>query len=120
MALAGGRCLFRLATPGHVRVYDWSGALRQTLTTDTAATELSPSGDLLAFGGGGDIGNTAPSTSMFRVDGSGIVTRAGHTACLWIDDNHILAPDAIIEYPSGTTVTLAQGGRCAGRFPGGL
>ena len=116
---AGVAC-FDYATPSHIRVYDWSGAVRQTLTTDTPATALSPSGDRLAFGGGGGIGNTALSTSMFRVDGSGVVTRTGHKACLRIDDDHVLAQDAVIEYPSGTAVTLAQAGRCVGRFPGGL
>jgi hypothetical protein len=54
---------------------------------------------------------------------------AGHSACLWIDEDHLLAPDAVIGFPSTTpgqgvvaaTVTaLPASGQCAGRFPGGL
>ena len=53
-------------------------------------------------------------------DGSGAVTSAGHIACLWIDENVVLAPDAVIAYPSGAATALPPDGRCAGRFPGGL
>jgi hypothetical protein len=53
----------------------------------------------------------------------------GHSACLWIDEAHLLAPDAVIQFPaetpgnvqvSATATPLAQAGVCAGRFPGGL
>lgn len=115
-----GIACFDYSTPGHVRVFDWSGAARAKLTTDTAATELSPSGDLLAFGNGGELGNMSPSTVMLHLDGSGIVNSPGHIGCLWIDDAHLLAWDAVIGYPSGTATKLPQEGRCAGRFPGGL
>lgn len=106
---------------GRARVYDWNGQLRATLATDAATTELSPAGDLLAAGNGGDLGGTSPSTTMRRVDGSGVVTTTGRRGCLWIDEDHLLAPDAVIAYPSGAvTAFAAHASRCAGRFPGSL
>jgi hypothetical protein len=56
-------------------------------------------------------------------------TVQGHTACAWIDEDHLLALDAVIQFPAETpankqvTATvkpLAASGVCAGRFPGGL
>lgn len=117
---AGVACL-EVAAPGHVLLYDWSGKLVSSLTTDTgAATAVSPSGDLLAIGNGGGLGNTSPTTTMLKLDGSGVVTSPGHMGCLWIDENDVLASDAVIAYPSGVATAVALDGRCAGRFPGGL
>jgi hypothetical protein len=115
---AGAAC-FDFTSPGHVHLYDWTGRSLTTLTTDVAATEVSPSGSLLAFGAGG-LGNPTPSTTMLRADGSGAITSAGHAGCLWIDESHVLASDAVISYPSGAAAPVAQSGQCAGRFPGGL
>jgi len=115
---AGAAC-FDVRNGGHVRLYDWSGKLLSTLLTDVAATEMAPSGDLLALGAEG-IGNPTPSTTMLHADGSGVVTSTGHAGCLWIDESHVLAPDAVIAYPSGSATPLPQSGLCAGRFPGGL
>jgi len=103
-----------------VRVYDLSGTLKATLQTDTGATELSPDGTLLLASTGGGIGNPSPSSSLLRVDGSGVVKVDGTMACLWIDGQHALSPDAVITYPSGAVAHLAQTGQCAGRFPGAL
>lgn len=117
---AGAACVDSSAT-GHVRVFDWEGKLTATLVTNVGATELSPSGRLLAQGfvaRGPD--NPPPMTIMLGVDGSGVVTSPGHLGCLWMDDSHVLAQDAVIAYPSGAVTALAQGGACAGRFPGGL
>lgn len=116
---AGAAC-FDPSDGGHVRVSDWTGKLTATLLTDVGATALSPSGRLLAEGNGGAPGNPSPKTTMLTVDGSGVVTSPGHIGCIWIDDGHVLAPDAVIAYPSGAATALAQSGQCAGRFPGGL
>jgi hypothetical protein len=116
---AGISC-FDFKAPGHIRVYDWNGNQVAILATDTGAAELSPSGDLLAVGNGGGLGDPSPSTTIFRTDGSGLVTTPGHKACLWIDENHLLSRDAVIGYPSGAATALPQAGTCAGRFPGGL
>jgi len=115
---AGVAC-FEIQSPGAVRVYDWTGKLKTSLVTDVGATELSPSGRFLAVGSS-NLGGSEPTTTMLAVDGSGVVTNPGHQACLWIDDSHLLAFDAVIDYPAGTAVSLPAGGRCAGRFPGGL
>jgi hypothetical protein len=105
---------------GKVQVYDWAGKLGSTLTTQIGATEVSPSGHVLAAGSGGGLGNPSPTTTIVGVDGTGSVTTPGHMGCLWIDDSHVLSPDAVIAYPSGAATVLAQSGQCAGRFPGGL
>lgn len=116
---AGAAC-FAYRPPGQVRRYDWNGNLLALLPIDIGATQVSPSGKLLAFGDGGGIGNPTPETTMMRLDGGGVVKTAGHLGCLWIDDMHLLASDAVIAYPSGTVTALSHDGRCAGRFPGGL
>jgi len=105
---------------GKARVYDWAGKVGTTLQTQIGVPELSPSGRLLSAGNGGGVGNPAPTNTMIGIDGSGSVATPGHMGCLWIDDSDVLAPDAIIAYPSGAATPLAQSGQCAGRFPGGL
>jgi hypothetical protein len=115
---AGVACFDPVASK--VRVYDWTARLVTALQTQVGTAELSPSGHLLAAGSGGGLGNPSPTTTMIGTDGSGSVTTPGHMGCLWIDDGHMLAPDAVIAYPSGTATALAQSGQCAGRFPGGL
>lgn len=99
-----------------VRVYDWTGKLTSTVQTQAGATELSPSGRLLFAGTGGPD----PSTSVIGLDGRLVATTPGHIGCLWIDDSHVLAYDAVITYPSGSATPLPQNSLCAGRFPGGL
>jgi hypothetical protein len=87
---------------------------------------LSPSGQSIFFTPGAGIGAPPPATSV-SFPGP-LVSVPGHSACLWIDDRHLLAPDAVIGlsadakgYLSSPTVTaLSASGLCAGRFPGGL
>jgi hypothetical protein len=105
---------------GRVRVYDWTGKQVATVPTQNRATELSPSGRALFAPNGGGLGNPAPTTSFIGVDGNGSFTTTGHMGCLWIDDSHVLAQDAIVSYPAGAATALAQSGQCAGRFPGSL
>ncbi len=90
-----------------------------TVPTDQDGV-LSPSGLLMALPNGGGLGNPSPSTTIQHVDGRDAVTTPGHMACLWIDESHLLAPDAVIAYPSGAAISLPDVGQCAGRFPGGL
>lgn len=121
---AGVAC-FDPTTPGHVRVYGWNGALRATLVTDTEATELSPSGNVLAQGTYESIDNSLnagpPVTTMLLVGGGGMVTVNGYFGCLWIDDSRLLAENGVIDYPSGDASRVAQvGGQCVGRLPGTL
>jgi hypothetical protein len=100
--------------------YDWKGALTATYPTqpNDYQSGLSPSGQSIFFATGTGIGAPPPAT---RVVGSGVAASvAGHTACVWIDESHLLAPDAVIALPSGAITPLPASGVCAGRFPGGL
>jgi len=106
-----------------VRVYDWAG--KRTATVVTSYEDLlhppsvSPSGQTFFFIG--PIGS-GEATSAMGVDGSpGLKSAAlDRRGCAWIDDSAILAPDAIIAYPSGVVTPLPTGGECVGRFPGAL
>jgi hypothetical protein len=100
--------------------YDWTG--RVTATRPIQANDyqagLSPTGRGIFFTTGMGIG--APPPAMRIIGSTASVNVAGHTACLWIDDGQLLAPDAVIQFPSGAVLPIPASGVCAGRFPGGL
>jgi hypothetical protein len=100
--------------------YDWTGKV--TATRNVQANDfqagISPTGANIFFTSGVRIGATAPSIRM--VGSTASITVSGHTACLWIDDGLVLAPDAVIQFPSGAVLPIPASGVCAGRFPGGL
>ena len=105
-------------------VNDWAGKL---LTQDSYAippeqAQLSPSGASAAidYNGGDGWGGQGPHTDGIMFGHRGLIILPGHESCLWIDDGSLLAPDAVIAYPSGTVAALPAVGQCAGRFPGGL
>jgi hypothetical protein len=103
--------------------YDWSGKVTASIPVMTSDYQsgLSPSGAHVFFTTGQGVGAPAPSTRVFTVGaGQSGGTVAGHSACLFIDEGHLLAPDAVIASPSGAVTPLATSGVCAGRFPGGL
>ena len=103
--------------------YDWTGKVTASIpvTSSDYQSGLSPSGAHVFFATGQGIGAPAPATRVFTVGaGQAGGTVAGHSACLFIDEGHLLAPDAVIASPSGAVTRLAQSGVCAGRFPGGL
>ena len=93
---------------------------------------LSPGGVSIFFSPGTGIGAPTPVTRHLQLGTGGpYATVAGHTACLWIDEDHLLAPDAVIGFPSLRRPATKPGaddgrrrspasGECAGRFPGGL
>lgn len=96
---------------------------------DFAGTALSPAGNSILFSVRPGIGAPPPATRLVQLGPGPYATVQGHSACLWIDEDHVLAPDAVIQFPAetpgnvqvNTTVTpFPQGGVCAGRFPGGL
>jgi hypothetical protein len=103
--------------------YDWNGRVTATIPITAADYQsgLSPSGARVFFATGQGIGAPAPATRVFTV-GAGQTggTVAGHSACLFIDEDHLLAPDAVIALPSGAVTPLPASGVCAGHFPGGL
>jgi hypothetical protein len=104
-------------------VYDWKGIIRGSVPTQIGDFQsgLSPSGHSLFFTTY-DRTSTKPAPTRLVGVGTNVnVTVIGHPACLWIDDNTLLAADAVIAYPSGTVTELTIGDAyCAGRFPGGL
>ena len=74
-------------------------------------------------------GAATPSTGIVQLGPGPYATVPGHAACLWIDEDHLLAQDAVIQFSAETpgnvmvttsVVPLADSGVCAGRFPGGL
>ena len=111
--------------------YDWSGNLSGSATIQNSDIQsgLSPSGRSIFLSPGLGIGAPPPATRIVVLGTGGGSTVTGHNACLWIDENHLLAPDAVITFPSSTATTatvtstvtpLPASGECAGRFPGGL
>jgi hypothetical protein len=109
-------------TKPQARIYDWNGRLTATVPTHNFGLQsaLSPSGRLLSLANGGGLGDPSPVTRIASVTGGTAVTVPGHMACLWIDDSHWLAQDAVVAFPSGAVAKLPASGVCAGRFPGGL
>lgn len=109
--------------------YDWVGTVTGGVTAQSSdfQSALSPSGRSMFLTPGQGIGAPAPSTRIVVLGTGGSSSVQGHLACLWIDEDHLLAPDAIIAFPSSATSTAAStvtalpaSGQCAGRFPGGL
>jgi len=118
-----------------VYIYNWVGEVLNVFPTRgyDIQSGLTPSGTALFLGGPGTFRMINPRISATNAQcaggpnyGCALVRK---NACFWIDQDHILGPDAVIRWPSGTmgaglvsaTVTpLPSSGVCAGRFPGGL
>ncbi|HET7466053.1 MAG TPA: hypothetical protein VFL29_05260 [Candidatus Dormibacteraeota bacterium] len=121
-------------TSGTTTTYGWDGKVISVTgpgvpNFDYAGTALSPAGNSILFSIRPGIGAPAPATRLVQLGPGPYATVQGHSACLWIDEDHVLAPDAVIQFPAetggnvqvNTAVTpLPQSGVCAGRFPGGL
>ena len=99
-SLAGVVCL----TPGTARadLYDWTGKIIASGAAggaDDFQSGLSPSGVNYFTTRRLGIGATAAATHIqSRGPGSPSRSIAGHSACVWIDDEHLLAPDAVIGF----------------------
>ena len=110
--------------------YDWAGNISAQVPVQKARdfqSGLSPSGQSYFMTPGVGIGSPSPSTKVGPLASQQTALVAGHAACLWIDETHILAPDAVISVASATSgavtasvTALPASGQCAGRFPGGL
>jgi hypothetical protein len=119
---------------GATTLFDWAGNVLSVTGPGTqgggySQTGLSPAGQSVYFAAGAGIGAPPPATRIVQLGPGPYATVQGHSACGWIDEDHLLAPDAVIQFPAETpgnlqvlaTVTpLAASGVCAGRFPGGL
>ncbi len=119
---------------GPTTEYDWTGKVVAVTGPPIQAsgypdTAESPSGGSIYFATGYGIGVTTPSTQVFQGGPGPYAMVQGHSACGWIDEDHLLAPDAVIQFNaqapgnlqiSAPVTALAQSGVCAGRFPGAL
>jgi hypothetical protein len=119
---------------GATTLYDWAGKVKAGTAPPSHAssytqTGLSPSGASVFFATGAGIGAPPPATQILELGPGPYATAPGHSACAWIDEDHLLAPDAVIQFPvetpgnvqvKATVTALAASGVCAGRFPGGL
>jgi hypothetical protein len=128
---AGAGCI---TSQGVTTLYDWAGkVLSVTGPGPTGSgysmTSLSPKGNSILFATGAGPGAPSPATGIVQLGPGPYATVPGHAACTWIDEDHLLAPDAVIQFPAETAgnvqvttsvMPLAASGVCAGRFPGGL
>jgi hypothetical protein len=119
---------------GVTTLYDWAGkVLSVTGPGSTGSgysmTSLSPKGNSILFATGAGAGAPTPATGIVQLGPGPYAVVPGHAACAWIDEDHLLAGDAVIQFPAETpgnvlvtttVVPLADSGVCAGRFPGGL
>ena len=127
---AGVGCI---TAQGATTMFDWTGKVTGVTGPPSPGsytqTGVSPAGNSIFFATGAGIGAPAPGSQIFQLGPGPYATVAGHSVCGWIDEDHLLAPDAVIQFPAETagnlqvtaTVTpLAASGQCAGRFPGSL
>ncbi len=119
---------------GVTTIYDWTGKVLSV--TGPGATgsgyslsSVSPAGQSILFATGAGVGAPPPATGIVQLGPGPYATVPGHAACSWIDEDHLMAPDAVIQFPAETpgnhlvtaaVAALSASGVCAGRFPGGL
>lgn len=119
---------------GVTTLYDWTGKVLSVTGPGSTGTgyfvsSVSPAGQSILFATGAAPGAPAPATGIVQLGPGPYATVPGHAACLWIDEDHLLAPDAVIQFPAETpgnlkvtaaVTALSASGVCAGRFPGNL
>jgi hypothetical protein len=130
---AGVLCVdltFGVGALGAAYKYDWAGNISAQVPVQRNKdfqSGLSPSGQSYFLTPEIGIGAPSPSTKIGPLASQQTALVAGHAACLWIDETHLLAPDAVISTAATTSggvtasvTALPASGQCAGRFPGGL
>jgi hypothetical protein len=118
---------------GVTTLYDWAGKVVSVtgpgIQGAGSTTGLSPAGQSIFFSTGISLGQSTPTTRIVQLGPGPYTTLQGHAACGWIDEDHLLAGDAVIQFPAETpgnvevtaaATPLEASGQCAGRFPGGL
>lgn len=118
---------------GATTLYDWAGKVVSVtgpgIQGAGSTTALSPAGRSIFFSTGISLGQSIPTTRIVQLGPGPYATLQGHAACGWIDEDHLLAGDAVIQFPAetpgnvqvtATATPLEASGQCAGRFPGGL
>jgi hypothetical protein len=80
--------------------YDWTGKITAGVSNCCLDIQsgLSPSGDSYFTTPASGSGAPPPSTRIVSLATARGAVVAGHSACLWIDENHLLAPDAVIGF----------------------
>ena len=114
-------------------LYDWTGKVLSVtgpgIQGAGSTTGLSPAGLSIFFSTGISLGQSTPTTRIVQLGPGPYATVQGHAACGWIDEDHLLAGDAVIQFPAETpgnvqvtakATPLEASGQCAGRFPGSL
>jgi hypothetical protein len=120
---------------GPTTLYDWGGNVVGVtgpgIPFTISNTGLSPAGHSIYFSG--------DPTRIVQLGPGPYASVDGHTVCGWIDEDHLLSTDAVIQFPAetaGNTQVVATAralpqsalpdpstsrtSGCAGRFPGGL
>jgi hypothetical protein len=118
---------------GVTTIYDWAGKVVSVtgpgIQGAGSTTGLSPAGHSIFFSTGITLGASTPTTRIVQLGPGPYATLQGHAACGWIDEDHLLAGDAVIQFPAetagnmqvtATATPLEASGQCAGRFPGSL
>jgi hypothetical protein len=110
--------------------FDWTGAssggAHGSSNSNDLQSSLSPDGHWFFYGSAtASYCGSVPSVCIQPInlgDFDSPVRAGGHLPCLWIDDSHLLSPDAVLAVMSGQALVASLGasGECAGRFPGGL
>jgi hypothetical protein len=111
-------------------IYQWSGKELVGINDQacqSAQSSLSPSGERYFYASTGiACYPPVPSAPFTQLRARGYTPLSGvpwHAACLWIDEDHVLASDSVITLGVGISphaTRLPARGTCAGRFPGGL
>ena len=90
---------------GVTTLYDWAGKVLSVTGPGTpdagSATGLSPGGKSIFFSKSG-VGVPAPATRIVQLGPGPYTTFQGNAACGWIDEDHLLAGDAVIQFPAET------------------
>lgn len=118
---------------GVTTLYSWAGKVVSVtgpgIQGAGSTTGLSPAGQSIFFSTGTSLGQSTPTTRIVQLGPGPYTTVQGHAACGWIDEDHLLAGDAVIQFPAetpgnlqvtATATPLEASGQCAGRFPGSL
>jgi hypothetical protein len=109
-------------------LYDWTAketlAFYSGINDNDAQTGISPSGAryfLSSLTYKSRCGGP-PFTCVYDLHPFSELPRplVGNAACLWIDEDHLLAADAVIDIRSLAGNRQLTSGVCAGRYPGGL
>jgi hypothetical protein len=92
---AGVVCIQRGKTPAYT--IDWTGKItnRLGICCNDFQSGLSPSGESYFITPRPGLG-AAPSTQVVSLAGGRGASLPARSACLWIDESHLLTPDAVI------------------------